>query len=161
MMSRPLITELPACGPSKGGNRPKTLRGPVGKERPAGPRSHIRGGMRSTAWFGEPTRGCATGSNHDSACSNFCLGRLTGNSQEGWTNLMVSDEPARSVVKRLRKAGFVKSDSRGSHTKWSHPESGAYVVVATGHRTISAGVVRRVNEAIKRSERGRDAPVQG
>jgi hypothetical protein len=42
MMSRPLITELPACGLSRGGNHPKTLRGPVGKERPAGPRSHIR-----------------------------------------------------------------------------------------------------------------------
>ena len=42
MMSRPLITELPACGFSRGGNHPKTLRGPVGKERPAGPRSHIR-----------------------------------------------------------------------------------------------------------------------
>jgi uncharacterized DUF497 family protein len=42
MMSRPLITELPACGASRGGNHPKTLRGPVGKERPAGPRSHIR-----------------------------------------------------------------------------------------------------------------------
>jgi hypothetical protein len=40
MMSRPLITELPACGPSRGDNHPKTLRGPVGKERPAGPRSH-------------------------------------------------------------------------------------------------------------------------
>jgi hypothetical protein len=40
MTSRQLITELPACGPSKGGNHPKTLRGPVGKERPAGPRSH-------------------------------------------------------------------------------------------------------------------------
>lgn len=40
-MSRPLITELPAYGPSGGGNHPKTLRGPVGKERPAGPRSHI------------------------------------------------------------------------------------------------------------------------
>lgn len=42
MMSRPLITELPAYGSSRGGNHPKTLRGPVGKERPAGPRSHIR-----------------------------------------------------------------------------------------------------------------------
>ena len=40
MMSRPLIIELPAYGPSRGGNHPKTLRGPVGKERPAGPRSH-------------------------------------------------------------------------------------------------------------------------
>jgi hypothetical protein len=39
-MSRLLITELPACGLSRGGNYPKTLRGPVGKERPAGPRSH-------------------------------------------------------------------------------------------------------------------------
>jgi hypothetical protein len=40
MMSRPLIIELLAYGPSRGGNHPKTLRGPVGKERPAGPRSH-------------------------------------------------------------------------------------------------------------------------
>ena len=38
-MSPPLITELPACGPSGAGNHPKTLRGPVGKERSAGPRS--------------------------------------------------------------------------------------------------------------------------
>jgi hypothetical protein len=40
MMSRLLITELPAYGPSRGGNHPKTLRGPVGQEKPAGPRSH-------------------------------------------------------------------------------------------------------------------------
>jgi predicted RNA binding protein YcfA (HicA-like mRNA interferase family) len=65
---------------------------------------------------------------------------------------VVSDEPSRSVVKRLRKAGFVKSDGRGSHTKWSHQASGAYVVVATGHRMISAGVVNQVNAAIKRSK---------
>jgi hypothetical protein len=52
MMSRPLITEPPACGPSRGGNNPKTLRGPVGKERPAGPRSHIRESQyKATAWF--------------------------------------------------------------------------------------------------------------
>jgi predicted RNA binding protein YcfA (HicA-like mRNA interferase family) len=67
---------------------------------------------------------------------------------------VVSDEPARSVVKRLRQAGFVKSGGRGSHTKWRHPESGAYVVVATGHRMISAGVVRRVDRAIQRSKKG-------
>ena len=40
MMSRPPITERPAYGHSRGGNHPKTLRGPVGKEKPAGPRSH-------------------------------------------------------------------------------------------------------------------------
>jgi predicted RNA binding protein YcfA (HicA-like mRNA interferase family) len=64
-----------------------------------------------------------------------------------------SDEPARSVVKRLRNAGFVKSSAaKGSHTKWSHPESGEYVVVPTGHRKISPGVVRQVNKAIERSK---------
>jgi predicted RNA binding protein YcfA (HicA-like mRNA interferase family) len=90
----------------------------------------------------------------DPTCRHFCLGRMTRNSQEGWTILVVSDEPARSVVKRLQKAGFVKSDSRGSHTKWSHPESGEYVVVATGHRMISATGVHRVNKAIERSKKG-------
>jgi predicted RNA binding protein YcfA (HicA-like mRNA interferase family) len=65
---------------------------------------------------------------------------------------MVSEEPTRSVVKRLRDAGFVQSDGKGSHTKWTHPPSGAYVVVPTGHRKISAGVVRKVNRAIERSE---------
>ena len=54
MMSRPLIIELPAYGPSRGGNHPKTLRGPVGKERPAGPRSHT-GEVQcgSLGWLGE------------------------------------------------------------------------------------------------------------
>ena len=65
---------------------------------------------------------------------------------------MVSDESSRSVVKRLRNAGFVKSGGKGSHTKWRHQASGAYVVVATGHRMISAGVVNQVNEAIERSK---------
>ena len=47
MMSRPLIAELPAYGPSRGGNHPKTLRGSVGKERPAGPRSYLLVGQRN------------------------------------------------------------------------------------------------------------------
>jgi len=41
MMSRPRTTGLRASGPSRGGNHPKTLRGSVGKEKPARPRSHI------------------------------------------------------------------------------------------------------------------------
>ncbi len=52
---------------------------------------------------------------------------------------------------RLHKAGFVKTDASGSHTKWSH-FSGAYVVVPTGHRKISPGVVRQVDNAIARSK---------
>ena len=58
MMSRPLIIELPAYGPSRGGNHPKTLRGPVGKERPAGPRSHIRDSQFPKS-FPLSSRGCA------------------------------------------------------------------------------------------------------
>jgi hypothetical protein len=86
-MSRPLIIELPAYGPSRGGNHPKTLRGPVGKERPAGPRSHIRernalNGVvrRAHPWLHRAveSRPCL---------QQFCLGRMTRNSQEGWTIL--------------------------------------------------------------------------
>lgn len=40
MMSPRPITGRPACGRNRGGSHPETLRGPVGKERPAGPRSH-------------------------------------------------------------------------------------------------------------------------
>jgi predicted RNA binding protein YcfA (HicA-like mRNA interferase family) len=152
MMSRPLITELPAYGASRGGNHPKTLRGPVGKERPAGPRSLTEGAIRSTVWFGKRPWWCPVFESHVRPRNDFCLERMTRNSQERWTIVVVSEEPARLVIQRLRKAGFVKSDGRGSHTKWTHPESGEYVVVATGHRMISAGVVRRGNKAIERSE---------
>jgi predicted RNA binding protein YcfA (HicA-like mRNA interferase family) len=79
---------------------------------------------------------------------------MTRNSQDRWTILVGSDEPARSVVQRLRQAGNVKSDSRGSHTKWSHPESGEYVVVGDRAPTISATGVHRVNKAIERSKKG-------
>ena len=41
MMSPRPITGRPACGRNRGDSHPKTLRGPVGKERPAGPRSHL------------------------------------------------------------------------------------------------------------------------
>ena len=76
MMSRPLIIELPAYGPSRGGNHPKTLRGPVGKERPAGPRSHTGSAMRSTAWFGERHLWLCRGPNHGPTCRDSCLGRM-------------------------------------------------------------------------------------
>jgi predicted RNA binding protein YcfA (HicA-like mRNA interferase family) len=64
---------------------------------------------------------------------------------------VVSEEPARSVVKRLKQAGFVPTDAKGSHTKWTHP-CGVTVIVPDGHRMISPGVVRKVNSAIEQSE---------
>ena len=81
MMSRPLITGPPAYGPSRGGNHPKTLRGPVGRrdrrDRAVIPRVQC-GEQRGSA---SVTCGCAAWSNHDPTCGHFCLGQMTRNSQ--------------------------------------------------------------------------------
>jgi predicted RNA binding protein YcfA (HicA-like mRNA interferase family) len=61
--------------------------------------------------------------------------------------VVVSDEAAHRIVRRLRDAGFIQTGGKGSHTKWTHP-TGVRVIVPTGHRTISRGVVRPVNKAI-------------
>ncbi|SLH42620.1 type II toxin-antitoxin system HicA family toxin [Mycobacteroides abscessus] len=66
---------------------------------------------------------------------------------------MVSEEPTRKTVNRLKDAGFVKDRTDGSHSTWVHP-SGARITIADGHRTTSPGVVRKVNQAIKESEEG-------
>jgi predicted RNA binding protein YcfA (HicA-like mRNA interferase family) len=60
---------------------------------------------------------------------------------------VVSEEPTRKLVKRLKKAGFVRSEASGSHGRWQHP-TGPIVFVPDGHSTISPRVVRQVNEAI-------------
>ena len=65
---------------------------------------------------------------------------------------MVSDEPTRETIKRLRKAGFERRDAAGSHSKWTHP-LGPRVVIADGHRTTSPGLVQKVNKAIAEAER--------
>jgi predicted RNA binding protein YcfA (HicA-like mRNA interferase family) len=64
---------------------------------------------------------------------------------------MAKPEKTRDIVRRLRDAGFTPTDAKGSHTKWTHP-SGASVTVATGHRTISAGVVRKIDNAIEQNK---------
>lgn len=65
---------------------------------------------------------------------------------------MVKEEPTREAVKRLRKAGFSRTEAEGSHAKWIHP-SGPWVTLPDGHRTISPGVVRKVNQAIANTRR--------
>lgn len=64
---------------------------------------------------------------------------------------MVKAEPTRSVTKRLKDAGFTRTSTDGRHSKWTHP-SGVRVAVPDSHRTISPGVVRKINQAIKDSE---------
>jgi predicted RNA binding protein YcfA (HicA-like mRNA interferase family) len=65
--------------------------------------------------------------------------------------VVVKDEPAREVAKRLKEAGFVRVSTDGRHANWRHP-SGVWVPVPERHRMISAGVVRKINKAIEESE---------
>ena len=60
---------------------------------------------------------------------------------------MVSEEPTRKIVKRLRDAGFAADRTTGSHTVWVN--GSVSISVPDGHKTISPGVVRKVNQAIK------------
>lgn len=64
---------------------------------------------------------------------------------------MTKDEPTREVTKRLKAAGFERVSTDGRHAKWRHP-SGAWTAVPESHKTISAGVVRKINKAIAESE---------
>jgi predicted RNA binding protein YcfA (HicA-like mRNA interferase family) len=64
---------------------------------------------------------------------------------------MVKEEPTRTVVKRLKEAGFIRTSTDGRHSKWSHP-SGVWVPVPDSHRTISPGVVRKINQAIQQAK---------
>lgn len=65
---------------------------------------------------------------------------------------MVKEEPTRSVTKRLKDAGFKRTSTDGRHSKWTHP-SGAWIPLPDSHRTISPGVVRKVNQAIEDSKK--------
>lgn len=65
---------------------------------------------------------------------------------------MVSDQPTRKVVKALTEAGFQKIRTAGSHSWWE--KKGVGISVPDGHRTISAGVVRKVMKAIEEVQNG-------
>ncbi|SHU27187.1 YcfA-like protein [Mycobacteroides abscessus subsp. abscessus] len=66
---------------------------------------------------------------------------------------MVSEQPTRNVVKKLKKAGFVRINGQGSHSRWRHP-SGVVITVPDGHRTISPGVVRIIDKTIDQATKG-------
>jgi predicted RNA binding protein YcfA (HicA-like mRNA interferase family) len=68
---------------------------------------------------------------------------------------VVKEEPTRTIIKRLKAAGFTRTSTDGRHSKWTHP-SGVWVPVPDSHRTISPGMVRKINNAIKESEGGGD-----
>jgi len=61
---------------------------------------------------------------------------------------MAADQPTRDVVKMLRKAGWTRVRSVGSHTTWIGPH-GTLFSLADGHRTISPGVYRQLLKAME------------
>lgn len=63
---------------------------------------------------------------------------------------MVSEQPTRKMVKALRDAGFQPVRTVGSHTTWKC--GNVQVTVPDGHRTISPGVVRQIQRAIKEAQ---------
>jgi predicted RNA binding protein YcfA (HicA-like mRNA interferase family) len=73
---------------------------------------------------------------------------------------VVKEEPTRKIAKRLKAAGFTRTDAEGSHGKWTHP-FGAQVSIPDGHRTISPGVVRQVNNAISAATKPADDDQKG
>jgi len=64
---------------------------------------------------------------------------------------MAKEEPTRSVTKRLKEAGFTHASTDGRHSRWTHP-SGVWVPVPDSHRTISPGVVGKINKAVEDSQ---------
>jgi hypothetical protein len=61
---------------------------------------------------------------------------------------------------RHQRNHLARTDAEGSHGKWTHP-SGAQVSIPDGHRTISPGVVRQVNNAIKAATKHADDDKKG
>ncbi|WP_434056629.1 type II toxin-antitoxin system HicA family toxin [Leifsonia sp. McL0608] len=62
---------------------------------------------------------------------------------------MVSEEPTRKLIRRLKAAGFSADRTVGSHTVYATADGRHTVTVPDGHKTISPGVVRQVNKAIE------------
>lgn len=57
------------------------------------------------------------------------------------------------MIKRLKAAGFTLTSTGGRHSKRTH-SNGTWVAVPDSHRTISPGVVRKINKAITDSREG-------
>lgn len=67
---------------------------------------------------------------------------------------MVSEQPTRKMQKELKGAGWVPlPGGDGSHTKYGCPCGKHTRPLPEGHRTISAGVVRKVRSAIEECKR--------
>ena len=62
---------------------------------------------------------------------------------------MVSEQPTRKMVKQFSDAGWTRINQVGSHAKWGCPCGKHTFTLPEGHRTVSAGVVRKAMKALK------------
>lgn len=60
---------------------------------------------------------------------------------------MVSEQPTRKVLRKLKDAGFVAVRRNGSHTVYVN--GAVSVTVPDGHRLISPGVYRQILKKIE------------
>ena len=57
-------------------------------------------------------------------------------------------QKTRDVLKLLRGLGWVcLRDGQGSHELWGLPDGSAKASIPTGHREVSAGVLRQIQNA--------------
>lgn len=64
---------------------------------------------------------------------------------------MTKEQPTRKMIKLLKDAGFTPGNTEGSHTKYRN--GSITVSVPDGHKTISPGVVRKIENAIKEAKK--------
>lgn len=65
---------------------------------------------------------------------------------------MIAPAPTKEIIKQLKAAGFNQRDGKGSHTNWTCAHGKYVIPVPTGHRTISPGVRRKIDNAIHACE---------
>lgn len=51
---------------------------------------------------------------------------------------------SKDIVKRLRKAGWILENVRGSHNKFKNPETGNVVIVPHPKKDLPAGTVHAI-----------------
>ncbi|NNG39804.1 type II toxin-antitoxin system HicA family toxin [Flexivirga sp. ID2601S] len=61
---------------------------------------------------------------------------------------MIAGKPSREVQKMLRDAGWVVVRRRGSHTHWTCPTARHSFSLPDGHKSISPGVLRKLQKAM-------------
>ncbi len=62
---------------------------------------------------------------------------------------MISEQPSRKMVREMKAAGWMPVRTVGSHTVYKCSCGSHSFTLPDGHKTISAGVVRKCRSAIE------------